>query len=58
MPRAHSECPRCKEVHKTLKPALVCLHTWQNDFEQGHNKETFTGEQYAAMEKYVQLMGG
>lgn len=51
------ECPRCKKEHKTLHPALVCLHAWQSDFEQGR-AVTFTPEQYAAMERYVQKLGG
>ena len=50
-------CPRCKALHKTLKPALTCLHTWQSDFEQGR-PVTFTAEEYAAMERYVQRLGG
>jgi hypothetical protein len=51
-------CPRCGKVHKTLHPALLCLHAWQNDHEQRIGKENFTMDQYMAMQHYVQKLGG
>jgi hypothetical protein len=54
-------CPRCGKVHKTLRPALMCLHAWQASVETpgpDDKERIFTMDEYMALQKIVEKLGG